>query len=51
MLCMYADVDQMKWDAALPFVTFAYNTALQDTRGFTPFCLFHRREAETSFDK
>ncbi|GFU66073.1 transposon Ty3-I Gag-Pol polyprotein [Trichonephila clavipes] len=32
------------------FVTFAYNTAKQETTGFTPFYLLHGREAETTLD-
>ncbi|GFY59401.1 LAM_G_DOMAIN domain-containing protein [Trichonephila inaurata madagascariensis] len=35
---------------AMPFVTFAYNTARQDTTGFTPFFLTFGREAETTLD-
>ncbi|GFV86131.1 transposon Tf2-9 polyprotein [Trichonephila clavipes] len=31
MLSMYVDVEQKNWDAILPFVTFAYNTAKQET--------------------
>ncbi|GFV31091.1 transposon Ty3-I Gag-Pol polyprotein [Trichonephila clavipes] len=34
----------------LPFVTFAYNTAKQETTGFTPFYLLHGHEAETTLD-
>ncbi|GFV03078.1 transposon Tf2-9 polyprotein [Trichonephila clavipes] len=37
MLSMYVDVEQKNWDEILPFVTFAYNTAKQETTGFTPF--------------
>ncbi|UYV74059.1 hypothetical protein LAZ67_11001994, partial [Cordylochernes scorpioides] len=33
-----------------PFVTFAYNTAKQETTVFTPFYLVHGREAETMLD-
>lgn len=50
MLSMYVDVDQKNWDDILPFVTFAYNTAKQETTGFTPFFLIHGREAETTLD-
>ncbi|GFX01701.1 transposon Tf2-9 polyprotein [Trichonephila clavipes] len=50
MLSMYVDVEQKNWDEILPFVTFAYNTAKQDTTGFTPFYLLHGREAETTLD-
>ncbi|GFY44268.1 transposon Ty3-I Gag-Pol polyprotein [Trichonephila inaurata madagascariensis] len=31
MLAMYVDVEQKTWDRILPSVTFAYNTARQDT--------------------
>ncbi|GFW28089.1 retrovirus-related Pol polyprotein from transposon 412 [Trichonephila clavipes] len=47
---MYVDVEQKNWDEILPFVTFAYNTAKQETIGFTPFYLLHGREAETTLD-
>ncbi|UYV67669.1 hypothetical protein LAZ67_5001527 [Cordylochernes scorpioides] len=47
---MYVDVEQKEWDVILPFITFAYNTAKQDTTGFTPFSLIHGREAETMLD-
>ncbi|UYV61797.1 K02A2.6-like, partial [Cordylochernes scorpioides] len=50
MLSMYVDVEQKEWDVILPFITFAYNTAKQDTTGFTPFSLIHGREAETTLD-
>ncbi|GFU21149.1 hypothetical protein TNCV_5115491 [Trichonephila clavipes] len=48
MLSMYVDVEQKNWDEILPFITFAYNTAKQETTGFTPFYLLHGREAETT---
>ncbi|GFY13075.1 retrovirus-related Pol polyprotein from transposon 412 [Trichonephila clavipes] len=47
---MYVDVEQKNWDEILPFVTFAYNTAKQETTDFTPFYLLHGREAETTLD-
>ncbi|GFT50593.1 retrovirus-related Pol polyprotein from transposon 412 [Trichonephila clavipes] len=47
---MYVDVEPKNWDEILPFVTFAYNTAKQETTGFTPFYLLHGREAETTLD-
>ncbi|GFY31223.1 transposon Tf2-6 polyprotein [Trichonephila clavipes] len=50
MLSMYVDVEQKNWDEILPFVTFAYNTAKQETTGFTPFYLLHGREEETTLD-
>ncbi|UYV82739.1 K02A2.6-like, partial [Cordylochernes scorpioides] len=50
MLSMYMDLDQKNWDEMLPFITFAYNTAKQESTGFTPFFLIHGREAETTLD-
>ncbi|GFW85439.1 hypothetical protein TNCV_144841 [Trichonephila clavipes] len=50
MLSMYVDVEQKNWDEILPFVTFTYNTAKQETTGFMPFYLLHGREAETTLD-
>ncbi|UYV66132.1 K02A2.6-like, partial [Cordylochernes scorpioides] len=50
LLSMYVDVDQKNWDSVLPFITFAYNTARQETTGFSPFFLVHGREAETMLD-
>ncbi|UYV74048.1 hypothetical protein LAZ67_11001970 [Cordylochernes scorpioides] len=35
------------WDSILPYVTFAYNTARQETTGYSPFFLVHIREVET----
>ncbi|UYV69417.1 K02A2.6-like, partial [Cordylochernes scorpioides] len=50
MIAMYVSVEQKDWDVILPYVTFAYNTAKQDTTGFTPFKLIHGREAKTTVD-
>ncbi|GBN08738.1 hypothetical protein AVEN_89246-1 [Araneus ventricosus] len=50
MLSMYVDVEQRNWDTILPFVTFAYNSAKQDTTGFSPFLLVHGRDIETPLD-
>ncbi|UYV64560.1 K02A2.6-like [Cordylochernes scorpioides] len=50
MIAMYVSVEQKDWDVILPYVTFAYNTAKQDTTGFTPFELIHGRESETTVD-
>ncbi|UYV84069.1 hypothetical protein LAZ67_X001057 [Cordylochernes scorpioides] len=50
MLSMYVDVDQRNWDSVLPYVTFAYNTAKQETTGFSPFYLVHGRDVETPLD-
>lgn len=50
MLAIYVDLEQKNWDEVLPFVTFAYNTARQNTTDFSPFFLLHGREAETTLD-
>lgn len=50
MLSMYVDVEQRNWDTILPFVTFAYNSAKQDTTGFSPFFLVHGRDIQTPLD-
>ncbi|GFS41223.1 transposon Ty3-I Gag-Pol polyprotein [Trichonephila inaurata madagascariensis] len=50
MLSMYVDVEQTNRDKILPFVTFAYNTAKQETMGYNPFYLLHGREAEAILD-
>ncbi|GFX20854.1 retrovirus-related Pol polyprotein from transposon 412 [Trichonephila clavipes] len=50
MLSMYVEVEQTIWDEILPFVTFAYNTAIQKTTGYTHFYLLPGREAETTLD-
>ncbi|GFY33229.1 transposon Ty3-I Gag-Pol polyprotein [Trichonephila clavipes] len=50
MLSMYVDAEQKNWDEILPFLTFAYNTAKQETTGFTPFYLLHSGEAEATLD-
>lgn len=50
MLSMYVDVEHKCWDEILPYVTFAYNTARQETTRMTPFALLYGREAETMLD-
>lgn len=50
MISMYIDVEHKTWDEILPYVTFAYNTAVQETTGFTPFRLLHGRNASTMLD-
>jgi hypothetical protein len=37
MLSMYVSSDHSDWDAALPYVRFAYNTSRQETTGRLPF--------------
>ncbi|GBN78221.1 hypothetical protein AVEN_63595-1 [Araneus ventricosus] len=50
MLSMYVDVEQRNWDTILPFVTFAYNSAKQDTTEFSSFFLVHGRDIATPLD-
>lgn len=50
MISMYVDVDHKNWDDILPYVTFAYNTAVQETTSYTPFRLVHGREVTTMLD-
>lgn len=50
MISMYVDVQHKTWDEILPYITFAYNTATQETTRFTPFRLVYGREARTMLD-
>lgn len=50
MLSMYVTNDHKNWDEILPYVTLAYNTATQETTGFTPFRLLYGREVTTMLD-
>lgn len=50
MLSVYTANTHSNWDTVLPFVTFAYNSAIQSTTGFSPFYLLHGREPSTTLD-
>ncbi|GBM77787.1 Retrovirus-related Pol polyprotein from transposon 412 [Araneus ventricosus] len=50
MLSMYTDVEQKNWDTVLPFVTFAYNSAKQNSTGFSPYFLIYGRNITTPLD-
>lgn len=50
MLSMYVDVQHKTWDNILPYVTFAYNTAVQETTQTTPFQLVYGRQPTTMLD-
>lgn len=50
MLAMYVDTEHKTWDLILPYVVFAYNTAVQETTKMTPFKLVHGRDATTTLD-
>ena len=44
MLAMYVDENHHTWDVQLPFVLFAYRSAVQASTGVTPFYLMFGRE-------
>jgi hypothetical protein len=43
-LAAYVETDPSSWDDKLPFVTFAYNTAMQASTGKSPFELLFGRK-------
>lgn len=50
MISMYVSADHSNWDLILPFVTYAYNTSVQSTTGFSPFHLVYGRTPVTTLD-
>ncbi|XP_077531301.1 uncharacterized protein LOC144143418 [Haemaphysalis longicornis] len=46
----YIRPDHTNWDAILPFVTFAYNTAVQKTTGYSLFLLVYGRDPSFMLD-
>lgn len=50
MLSMYVDADHRNWDAVLPFVTYAYNTAKHEVTGHSPFFLLYARNPQSFLD-
>ncbi|KZS03957.1 Uncharacterized protein APZ42_033194 [Daphnia magna] len=50
MLSMYVTTDQRDWDETLQCVIFAYNTARQESTGYSPFFLFYGREPKLRID-
>lgn len=50
MIATYVSSDHTNWDAILPFVTYAYNTAIQSTTGYSPFELVHARQPTSLLD-
>ena len=51
MLSMYVSANQRDWCGAVHAVTFAYNTSVNATTGYTPFFLVHGREATLPADR
>ena len=50
MISMYITDEQTNWDEPLPFICFAYNTARQESTGFSPFFLLYGREPNLPVD-
>ncbi|KZS10183.1 Uncharacterized protein APZ42_025413 [Daphnia magna] len=50
MLSMYVSSDQRDWDRTLQYVCFAYNTARQESTGYSPFFLLSGREPRLPID-
>ena len=50
MLSMYVGSDHRDWDETLQYVCFAYNTARQESTGFSPFFLLYGREPVLPID-
>lgn len=46
MLAMQVDTEHKMWDAVLPYITFAYNTAVQETTQITPVKLVYGRNRQ-----
>ena len=50
MISMYLTDEQTDGDEPLPFICFAYNTARQESTGFSPFFLVYGRESNLPVD-
>ena len=50
MLSVYCNIEQTDWCSYVPFVTFAYNTAIQDSTRLSPFMIIFAREATLPSD-
>ncbi|XP_070382686.1 uncharacterized protein [Dermacentor albipictus] len=50
MLAIYVDVEHKTWHAVLSYITFAYNTGVQETTQITPLKLVYGRNPTTTLD-
>ena len=49
-LAIYINNTHSNWDDILPYITFAYNSSVQESTGRTPFYLLYGREARLPVD-
>ena len=47
---MYVKPDAKDWDETIPLLTFAFNTAEQETTGFSPYYLLYGRQPRLPID-
>lgn len=47
---MFTETDRKSWDECLQSVSFAYNTSIQETTGYSPFFLVYGRKPRIPFD-
>lgn len=50
MLAVYVDVEHKTWDEILPYVTFVYNTVVQETTQIMPYKLVYGRSLAMTLD-
>ena len=50
LMAMYVKPDAKDWDETIPLLTFAFNTAKQDTTGFSPYYLLYGRQPRLPID-
>lgn len=50
MLSFYVSSEHKNWDSLLPYLTFAYNSAVQSTTKFSPFRLLYGHDPRSSID-
>lgn len=50
MLSMYVSENHRDWDEYIPYVTFAYNTVVQDSTGLSPFYILYGYQSRMIYD-